>query len=132
MIGIDTNVIIRYVAQDDAQQSPIATRFIEKTCTAVDPGFLSVVVLSETVWVMESLYGASRDDVTKIVSQLLRSKQLVAEEAESVWQALRAFASTEADFADCLIERLCNAHGCNGMVTFDKGAAKAGMALLVK
>ena len=132
MIGIDTNVIVRYAAQDDPVQSPIATRFIERTCTAADPGYLSAVVLVEAVWVMESLYEASRDDVAKIVAQLLRSKQLVIEEAESVWQALRLFTASKADFADCLIERLCHARGCNGMVTFDKSAAKAGMALLVK
>ncbi len=132
MIGIDTNVMVRYVAQDDPTQSLAATRFIEKTCTPTAPGYLSAVVLAEVVWVMESLYDASRDDISKIVAQLLRSKQILVEEAESVWQAVRMFTASKADFTDCLIERLCHARGCDGIVTFDKAAAKAGMALLVK
>jgi predicted nucleic-acid-binding protein len=131
-VGIDTNVIVRYIAQDDPEQSAIATRFIEKSCTATTPGFLSLVVIVELVWVMESRYGATREDVVTTLTQLLRAKQLVVDDAETVWQAVRAFATGKADFADCLIERLCAQRGCTGSVTFDKAAAKAGMALLVK
>jgi predicted nucleic-acid-binding protein len=131
-IGIDTNVLVRYIAQDDTQQSSIATRFIEKNCTAETPGFLSLVVIVELVWVMESRYEASREDVVTALSQLLRAKQLIVDDAETVWQAIRAFAAGKADFADCLIERLCHNRGCTGVVTFDKAAAKSGMALLVK
>ena len=130
MIGIDTNVLVRYIAQDDASQSARATRFIENECSATAPGFVGLVVLVEVVWVSESCYGATRAEIAEIVHRFLSIKQLVVQDAETCWQALRLFESGKADFADCLIERSANAAGCERVMTFDKQAAKAGMALL--
>jgi predicted nucleic-acid-binding protein len=130
MIGIDTNVLVRYIAQDDATQSARATRLIEKECSAATPGFVGLVVLVEIVWVSESSYGATRDEVAEIVRRLLSIKQLVVQNSEIVWKTLRSFESGKADFADCLIEAVAVAAGCDRTMTFDKQASKAGMVLL--
>ena len=130
MIGLDTNVVVRYIAQDDPAQSRKATAFIEGECTDATPGFIGLVVLVEVVSVAESCYAASRAEVARIVRSLLGTRRFIVQEAEIVWQALRAFEQGKSDFADCLIERCAAAAGCSKTVTFDKGAAKTGMRLL--
>jgi predicted nucleic-acid-binding protein len=130
LIGIDTNVLVRYIAQDDAAQARKATTLIERECTEAAPGFVGVVALVELVWVAESCYGATRDDVARMVRQVLGTKQLVVQDAQTVWQALRLFEQGKADFADYLIERSAAAAGCERTATFDRDAAKAGMQLL--
>ncbi len=127
MIGLDTNVLVRYLAQDDKAQAALATTVIEHQCTVETPGFVGLVVLVEVVWVSESRYGASRTDVAEIVKRLLSIRQLTVQHAEVVWQALRQFESSRADFADCLILRSAEAAGCERTVSFDK---RAGMTLL--
>jgi predicted nucleic-acid-binding protein len=128
--GIDTNVLVRYIAQDDPAQSRKATTLVERDCTESSPGFVGLVVLVEVVWVAESCYGATRADIAQLVRRLLGTRQLVVQEAEPVWQALHAFEQGKADFADCLIERSATAAGCKRTVTFDRNAAKTGMSLL--
>lgn len=130
MIGIDTNVLVRYIAQDDLSQSTRATRFIESECSASMPGFIGLIVLVEVVWVSESCYSATREEIAEIVRRLLSIKQLVVQDAEIAWKALRLFESGKADFADYLIERSANTAGCERVMSFDKQAAKAGMVPL--
>ena len=130
MIGIDTNVLVRYIAQDDATQSRRATSFIEKECSKTAPGFVGLVVLVEVVWVSESRYGATREEVAGIVRRILSIKQLAVQDAETVWKAVRLFESSKADLADCLVACSAIAAGCKSVVTFDKQASKAGMTLL--
>lgn len=130
MIGIDTNVLVRYIAQDDAVQSARATRLLEKECSPATPGFVGLVVLLELVWVSESCYGASRSEIAGIVRRILSIRQLLVQDAETAWKALRLFESSKADFADCLVERIAAAAGCTAVMTFDKAAARAGMKLL--
>jgi predicted nucleic-acid-binding protein len=130
VIGIDTNVLVRYIAQDDPAQSARAVRFIEKECSETQPGFISLVTVVELVWVSESCYGASKSQVSSILRRLLSTKQLFVQDAETVWQALRFFEAGKADFADYLVERIAHAGGCRHTVTFDKRAAEARMLLL--
>ncbi len=125
MIGLDTNVLVRYLAQDDEAQSALATKLIEQTLSVSNPGFISLVSLVEVVWVLEGCYGSTKDEVIEIVERLLRVKQLLVQETEVVWQAVRLFRNGKADFADCLIEREGGAHGCDHTVSFDKAAVKA-------
>lgn len=130
MIGIDTNVLVRYIAQDHTAQSSRATAFIENECSVSAPGFVGLVVLAEIVWVSESCYGANREEIAAIVRKMLSIKQLVVQDAETAWKALRSFESGKGDFSDCLIERMANSAGCAQVVTFDKQASKIGMTLL--
>lgn len=130
MTGLDTNVLVRYVAQDDAKQSSMATRLIE-SLSADSPGFISQVAVIELVWVLTGCYAASRDEIANLIETLLRAKELVVADADTVWKALRLFKQGKADFADCLIERSADAAGCGHTATFDRDAAKhCGMKLI--
>jgi predicted nucleic-acid-binding protein len=133
LIGLDTNVIVRYVAQDDRAQALAATRLLEHELTAGNPGYLSLVALAEVVWVMVAAYGADRPTVTTVVEGLLSAPHIRVQEAESAWLALLDFREPGAknDFSDALIGRLGSRAGCSSTVTFDRGAAKhAGFKLL--
>jgi predicted nucleic-acid-binding protein len=132
VIGLDTNVLVRYIAQDDPVQSPLATAFIENECSAVAPGWVAAVVLVELVWVCETCYGATRPEIIEILGRILSSRQLQAEDADTAWKALRLFQSSKADFSDCLILTSASVSGCARVMTFDKLAAQAGMELLRK
>jgi predicted nucleic-acid-binding protein len=130
MIGLDTNVLVRYIAQDDVKQSPQATALIDSLKTD-NPGFITLVSLVELVWVMKSCYGATKPEIVAILETLLRTQELLLENAETVIKALNVFAGSKADFSDCLIERSANKAGCAYTVTFDGNAVKtAGMRLV--
>ena len=131
MIGLDTNVLVRYVTQDDPVQSPKASELIE-SLTTFTPGFVSLVSVVELVWVLQSCYQSAKGDIVTVLETLLRTRELTIEHAELIWQALRRFTASKADFADCLIERCGHAAGCEYTATFDLNAAKAaGMKGLV-
>jgi predicted nucleic-acid-binding protein len=130
MIGLDTNVLVRYIMQDDAKQAPLATRFME-SLSAEAPGLLPLAAVVELAWVLSSAYDLDRAQLVEAFEGVLRTKELVIERAEVVWKALRAFQSANADFADCLIAHSAASAGCEKTMTFDRGAAKsAGMTLV--
>lgn len=130
MIGLDTNVVVRYLAQDDPKQSPKATALIE-SLTQEMPGYITIVALVEIVWVLIGRYVTTKQDLIKILETLLRTNEIVVERSETVWKALHLYAGSKADFADCLIERLGRDAQCDHTVTFDVVAAKAaGMRLI--
>ena len=126
MIGLDTNVVVRYVAQDDRAQAAAATRLLEHELTTENPGYLSLVALAEVVWVMVAAYGADRQVVAQVVEGLLSAPHIRVQEAESVWLALLDFRepASKSDFSDALIVRLGSRAGCTRAVTFDRRAAK--------
>jgi predicted nucleic-acid-binding protein len=129
MIGLDTNVVVRYLTHDDAAQTAAAVRAMD-ALSSDSPGFLSLIVIVELVWVLEVSYRFKKDEIEQVLETLLRSKELVIERAEIVAQALRKFSTSRADFADCLIERSAQAAECQHTVAFDRNAAAAGMKLL--
>ncbi len=130
MIGLDTNIVIRYLTHDDTAQTATAVKVID-SLSQDSPGFISIIVIAELVWVLEVSYRFKKNEVERVLDTLLRSKELVIERAEVVWQALRKFSATRADFVDCLIERCGHAAECQYTVTFDqKAASAAGMKLL--
>jgi len=124
MIGLDTNVLVRYITQDDPNQSRAAAKLID-SLSATTPGFITMIVVVELAWVLESCYSAKKNEIVQVLETLLRSKELIVEQAELVWQALRTFARGHADFSDCLIERCGHAAECKYTVTFDQNAAAA-------
>ena len=130
MIGLDTNVLVRYITQDDPKQSSKATRLIE-SLTAEAPGYVGIVAVIELVWVLTACYSSTRSEIGEVLETLLRTQEILVGEAETVWKALRGFRQGKADFADCLIEKMAHAAGCRHTVTFDQGAAQqCGMTLL--
>ncbi|ROZ66227.1 PIN domain-containing protein [Ramlibacter sp. WS9] len=135
MIGLDTNVLVRYLAQDGPKQALQATRLIEHELTAATPGFISLVVLAELCWVLTRLYGASPDEIKQTVEDLLGTPQFHVERREVVQAAVRRAKggkTSKAGFVDALITQAAEAEGCSHTVTFDKAAVRgAGMTLLV-
>ncbi len=130
MIGLDTSVVVRYLTHDDADQTTAAVRVMD-SLSSDSPGFLSLIVIAELVWVLEGPYRFKKNEIEQVMETLLRSKELVIERAEIVSQALRKFSASRADFADCLIERCGHAAECKHTVTFDQNAAAgAGMRLI--
>lgn len=130
MIGLDTNVLVRYIMQDDPKQSAQATKLVE-SLTVEAPGFVALVSVVELVWVLSSCYDLTREQLTQALDVLLRAKQLVVDQTDPVARALRLFAAGSADFADCLIERTASGAGCTKTMTLDVVASKtAGMTLI--
>ena len=130
MIGLDTNVLVRYIMQDDIKQSPKATKLVD-SLTVDSPGFVSIVSVVELWWVLSSSYDLNREQVAQALELLLRSKEIVVDRSDQVLKALRVFKVSAADFADCLIERSAASVGCTRTMTFDLRAAKsAGMSLV--
>ena len=122
MIGLDTNVLIRYLTDDDPSQAALANAVMD-SLTPESPGFLSTVVIAEVVWVLERFYRFTKLETIQTLETLLRSKELIVERAEIVAQALGNFKTSRGDFTDCLIERTGHAVGCRHTVTFDRRAA---------
>ena len=131
MTGLDTNVVIRFLVQDDPTQSAAATRAFSRL-TKDQPGFITAVVLAEISWVLARAYKAPREDIARVLEGLLRSAELIVENAEAAYRALGVYmASSSADFADALIAETASLAGASETVTFDRNAAKeAGMRLL--
>jgi predicted nucleic-acid-binding protein len=130
MIGLDTNVLVRYIMQDDPKNSPKATKLIE-SLDADNPGYITMVSVVELYWVLTSCYELTGQQAAQALEAILRTKQLLVERADQVMRALRVFGDGTADFADCLIERSAASAGCTQTMTFDVGASKhAGMTLI--
>ena len=124
MFGLDANVLVRYVVQDDPGQSRKATQVIVKRCTRDDPGFINRIVLCELIWVLESAYGYSKDTIVAVLEKLLRTSQLKIEDTQSAWTAFRMYQKGKADFTDCLLGATNRFGGCNETVTFEQAASK--------
>ena len=130
MIGLDTNVLVRYLAQDDRVQAARAVRLVERELSQREPGYISLVVLVETCWVLKRLYGATPGELRTTVRDLLDTQQFTIEHRMVVVYALEKLGEGAGDLADALIVQLATAAGCQKTVTFDRSAAKLGMTLL--
>ena len=130
MTGLDANVLVRYLVQDDPVQSARATRFIERELDEQRPGFVGLVALVEVCWVLRGLYAATPTELHEMVRDLLDARQLVVEQRSVVSAALARWQGDGGDFADALIAGGARAGGCVRTVTFDTAAVKVGMTLL--
>ena len=131
MIGVDSNVLLRYFAGDDVAQTAAARRLLEREATPDEPVHVGLVVLAETVWVLQTRYAATRDEVADVVDELLADPRVKLQDEEAVSVAAHDLASGEAGFADLLIAAVDDCHGCTKTMTFDKQAARSsGMTLL--
>lgn len=125
MIGLDTNVLVRYVVQDDPEQSEVAARLVEGRCTRESPGFVSQLVLAELVWVLRGAYGYDKPVVVSVLRQILQTSELTVDRPALAWAALSDYEKGPADFADCLIGHQNHAAGCAVTFTFDKKAGQS-------
>lgn len=124
MLGIDTNVLIRFLVRDDEAQFERARKLIKRETSRGEPVFISQLVLLETEWVLRSRYGATKTEISTAISALLESREVQFEDESSVEQALFVWKDSTADFADCLINAHHRALGCRATATFDARALK--------
>lgn len=124
MIGLDTNVLVRYATQDDPKQAAIAEHIID-SLTPESPGFVSMIALVESVWVLRRLFEADAASVSTFVALLLDARELTVENSDVVRQALDVTRGGE-EFTDTLIALTGLAAGCDHTVTFDRRAATVG------
>lgn len=129
MIGLDTNVLVRYAVQDDAEQSARATQLMESLDEDTQ-GFISVVALVELHWVLRRTYKVGRETAAGTVRKLLDARELALQEPDAVRRALTR-TGDDVDFPDALISEFDDAAGCDYTVTFDRRAARLpGMRLV--
>ena len=124
MIGLDTNVLVRYLVEDDEAQSRRASKLIEKAVSEGEELFISDVVMCETVWVLSSAYRFSRPEIVDVLGNLLRARSAVFTSTDRLFRSLEAFRKGKGDFADYLIRELANAAGAGTVVTFDRQLLK--------
>ncbi|MBA2739540.1 MAG: type II toxin-antitoxin system VapC family toxin [Nocardioidaceae bacterium] len=129
MIGLDTNVIVRYLVQDEPDQSSTASAVID-ALTAEDPGFLSLVTLVELYWVLRRAYRISTARCAELIEGLLNARELRIDQ-ESVVRASLAARLGGVDFADAVIAELGRVAGCDHTVTFDRRAAQSNQMRLL-
>ena len=130
MICLDTNILIRYLAQDDKKQASRANKLIDNEFNSGNPGFITLISLVEIVWVLESCYSQTRKEVIEVLHSLLTTKQLVIEGADMAYLALKRYAVGNADYSDALITVISESQGCSSVVTFDKKGNSIGMKVL--
>jgi predicted nucleic-acid-binding protein len=124
MIGIDTNVLIRYLTQDDPLQSPLANDLIDRRLSQQEPGFIRLVAMVETVWVLDRAFGVPGAELVSIIERLLQADNLVIEDEREVFLAMAALKDGRGGFADALIGALGRRAGCSHTVTFDRKALR--------
>jgi predicted nucleic-acid-binding protein len=130
MIGLDTNIIVRYFVKDDPVQTRLAVNLIHALSPS-EPGWIGQATILELVWAINRIYRVDRAGVVRILDTLLASRDIFIEFDATVREALRLYRKGNADFADCLIACSARAAGCTRTATFDRTAERdAGMQLL--
>ena len=124
MIGLDTNILVRYFTQDDPVQSYKATVLIEQRLTEQSPGFVTIVALAETVWVLERFYRLKKQEIAVVIERILGANVLLVEHEAEVATALTAVWEGRGSFADALVGAINNQAGCSRTLTFDRKALR--------
>jgi predicted nucleic-acid-binding protein len=127
MHGLDTNVIVRYVTQDDREQFRRADAVFTAAASSGDKLFINVIVMCEVVWVLSGAYREPRERIVPVIEALLETPEVVVEDADLARRALTDWRSGRVDFADCLIARRNERSGCQATLTFDKALTKSSL-----
>lgn len=123
MIGIDTNVLVRYLTQDDEIQSDIATKLINQYEGNDKSLFINNIVLCELVWVLERCYKYSKEEIVNVMHSILSTMEFAFESHEILWLALSDYEKYQADFSDILLSKINKSRDCQYTVTFDTKAS---------
>lgn len=126
MIGVDTNILIRYLVQDDDAQAEAAAEFLERRCSPARPAFVNRIVVAETVWVLERAFRYPRHMIADNLAELLRTASIRVEDADDVAEALRLYRDG-AGFTDAMIGVSNARQGCSATATFDRKARRLSM-----
>jgi len=124
VIGLDTNVVIRYLVQDDPVQAGVANRIFEEELSASNKGHICPVVLCEIVWVLLRCYKQQKVKIQEVVRTLLLAENIELQHRDAVWKALREFELGDADFSDYLVAYINQECGASATLTFDRFASQ--------
>jgi predicted nucleic-acid-binding protein len=124
MLGIDTNVLIRFLVRDDQTQFEKARKLLKREVSSGRRVFINQLVLLETEWVLRSRYGLAKTQMLETISGLLDAPDVQLEDEPAVEEALFIWRDANADFADCLIGARNRRFGCRATVSFDTKASK--------
>src|SRR5271165_100707 len=124
MLGIDTNVVVRLVVADDAEQTRRARKLIDRALSRQEPVLVSLLVVLESEWVLRSRYGFGRDALLSIFRALLEARELSFEDEPALEEALFHWKNNACGFSDCLIAARNRQLGCSATATFDSKAAR--------
>jgi len=120
MIGLDTNILVRYLTHDEPAQYAKAAAFIDSATQKGEQFLVNAPVLCELVWVLSSVYEYSRAEISNALEQMFATAQFEIERLDEARQALNDFRGTKADFSDALIGRINQALGAEHTVSFDR------------
>jgi predicted nucleic-acid-binding protein len=124
MIGLDTNIILRYLRQDDSAQSPRVNRIFEQQLSVEHPGFISIAATLELVWVMRSVMKLTSMEIAAHLQEILTTKTVAVQNRQQVYEAVCALEDGTGEFEDALIGALNSWAGCSTTLTFDRKAAR--------
>lgn len=126
MIGVDTNVLIRFFIEDEPKQAELARQLLLKAKQQNAQILINAVVLCELVWVLESGYCYAKTDIISLIQKILSTKQFEIPNKKIVWRALDDYRSGPFDFSDCIIGQINQDRGVSETVSFDKALKKLG------
>ena len=120
MKALDTNILARYLRDDDPIQSSRAAHFIQRAVNRNEPLYLNHIVLCELVWILSAVYEHRKDEIVTMIEAVLLTGQFQFEDKSSIESALEDYKTSKADFPDCLIGRRNRAAGSESTLTFDR------------
>lgn len=131
MTGLDTNLLVRYLVQDDPAQFAAVAQEIDRAAQQGERFVIAPIVLCELVWVLESAYACKRAEVTGVLEQILRTAQFEVLEKDMVWGAWEDYRTGKGDFSDYYLGRRHRQAGAEMTLTFDKALSHSPLFKLV-
>ena len=132
MMGIDTNILVRYIVQDDEEQARLATSVLEGELNEKNQGLVSAVVLCELVWVLRRAYGYEKGQVAEVLQALMSSADLMVDRVDDAWRALREYETGAADFPDYYMGQMNRTLHAETTYTLDQKAGSGTNFTLLK
>jgi predicted nucleic-acid-binding protein len=124
VIALDTNVLVRYLVEDDVKQTALAAALIERAVADDETLFVSEIVVCETVWVLSAAYKVGRKEIAAVLRNLFRARHLSFRAVEQLIRALDAYEAGKGNFADYLVREHGRAADCDSVATFDRALLK--------
>jgi predicted nucleic-acid-binding protein len=124
VIALDTNVLVRFLVEDDSSQTERARGVLQRAIQSGASCFVSDVVMCEVLWVLERSYKFRREEISQVLGRLLRATHLTFSSTEHLARSLEAYRSGPGGFADYLLREHAQARGCEAVVTFDRDLLK--------
>ena len=120
MKGLDTNVLVRYLTQDEPKQAATAAKEIEQAAAKAEKMLIQPLVLCELVWVLETAYDFGKAEILGILDQIVRTREFEVADKDTVWHALAEYRQGKGDFSDYYLGRVNERDGAPQTLTFDK------------